>query len=107
MPQFVMLSKVTTSGGQTLHTHPDRVMAVDQEIEQLGCRVVSQYALLGHYDFLTVVEAPDEGTMVHLSVDLSSRGSMSIETLPAIPMEEFVDALKSTHQIGKGEVQRD
>ena len=73
MPTYVLLSTLTTEGGQTLHAHPERMEQVNREISEFGCSVVSQYALLGAYDFLTVVEAPDNETVAHLSVDLGSR----------------------------------
>ena len=73
MGTYVLLSTLTPSGGSTLHTHPHRLKEVNREITEFGCRVISQYALLGPYDFLTIVEAPDDETIAHLSVDLGSR----------------------------------
>jgi uncharacterized protein with GYD domain len=105
MPTFVMLSNLSTIGGQSLHTHPDRLTAVDEEIKVMGCRVIAQYALLGRYDFLTILEAPDTETVAHLSVDLASRGTVHIDTLPAISLDTFVDKLKSHEQLGRGEVE--
>jgi uncharacterized protein with GYD domain len=107
MDTFVMLSKLSTSGGQTLHTHPDRLLDVDAEVEVMRCKVVAQYALLGQYDFLTIIEAPDAETAAHLSVDLASRGTVRIETLAAIPLQRFVNKLKGDEQLGRGEVERE
>ena len=101
MPTYVLLSTLTTEGGQTLHTHPERMAQVNQEIKDFGCNVVSQYALLGQYDFLTVVEAPDNETVAHLSVDLGSRGTVKVTTFPAIPINDLVEKLKGPKQIGK------
>ena len=101
MPTYVLLSTLTTEGGQTLHAHPERMAQVNQEIKDFGCNVVSQYALLGQYDFLTVVEAPDNETVAHLSVDLGSRGTVKVTTFPAIPIDGLVEKLKGPKQIGK------
>jgi uncharacterized protein with GYD domain len=49
---------------------------VNQEISEFGCRVVTQYAVLGGYDFVTIVDAPDKETVAHMSIDLSSRGTV-------------------------------
>ena len=87
---YVLLSTLTPSGGSTLHTHPHRLKEVNKEITELGCKVISQYALLGPYDFLTVVEAPDNETIAHLSVDLGSRGSVKVMSLPAIAIDSLV-----------------
>jgi uncharacterized protein with GYD domain len=104
MPTYVLLSTLAAQGGQALHQHPDRARAVDEEIGVMGCRVLSQYALLGAYDFLTIIEAPDDETVAHLSVDLASRGTVRIQTLPAIPLDRFIDKLKAHEQLGKGSV---
>ncbi len=102
VPTYVLLSTLTTEGGQTLHAHPERMEQVNREISEFGCSVVSQYALLGAYDFLTVVEAPDNETVAHLSVDLGSRGTVKVTTLPAIPIDSFVKKLGGDKQMGKG-----
>jgi uncharacterized protein with GYD domain len=102
MATYVLLSSLTPEGGQTLHAHPERLAAVNEEIDGFGCRIVSQYALLGPYDFLTIVEAPDNETVAHLSVDLSSRGTVQITTLPAIPVDSFVKKLGDRKQLGHG-----
>jgi uncharacterized protein with GYD domain len=102
MATYVLLSSLTPEGGQTLHSHPDRLSEVNKEIDGFGCRVVSQYALLGPYDFLTIVEAPDNETIAHLSVDLASRGTVHIMTLPAIPIDSLVAKLGDRKQLGHG-----
>jgi len=93
MPTYLMLTNLTAEGVRTLKNNPGRVAEVNKEVEQIGARVVAQYATLGQYDFVTVVEAPDEKTMAKVSVDLGSRGTMSSQTLAAIPAEEFAKSL--------------
>jgi uncharacterized protein with GYD domain len=93
MPQFVMLTNLTADGVQTLKNNPTRVQEVNKEVEQLGVTVKEQWATLGQFDFITIVEAPDEKTMAKVSVELGSRGTMTSQTLAAIPVEEFVSAL--------------
>ena len=100
MATYVLLSSLTPGGGQTLHAHPERLAEVNAEIDGFGCTVVAQYALLGPYDFLTIVDAPDNETIAHLSVDLSSRGTVQITTLPAIPIDDFVKKLGDAKQLG-------
>jgi len=94
MPTFVLLNKLTPAGFEKLHQDPDRLDAVQSEIEKLGCKVIAQYALLGEYDFLTIIEAPDNETVAHMSVDLSSRGTSTRVTIPAISTEAFKASLK-------------
>ena len=103
MARYLLLSTLTSEGRRTLHQYPERVGEVNKEIAAFGCEVVDQYALLGPYDFVTVVEAPDNETIAHLSVDLGSRGSVSILTLPAIPLEAFLAKLQGTEHLGRGE----
>ena len=93
MPTFVMVTNLTSEGVQTLKNNPSRVQEVNKEVEQLGVTVKEQWAVLGQYDFITIVEAPDEKTMAKVSVELGSRGTMSSQTLAAIPAAELAQAL--------------
>jgi uncharacterized protein with GYD domain len=93
MPTFIMLTRLTSNGVKTIKDNPGRVQEVNKEVEQLGVKVVNQWATLGEYDFVTVVEAPDEVTMAKVSVELGSRGTTTNETMSAIPAEAFTKAL--------------
>ncbi len=93
MPTYVMLTNLTSDGVRTLKNNPGRVAEVNKEVEQIGAKVIAQYATLGQYDFVTIVEAPDEKTMAKVSVELGSRGTMTSQTLTALPSDELADAL--------------
>ncbi|HET9184768.1 MAG TPA: GYD domain-containing protein [Solirubrobacterales bacterium] len=88
-----MLTNLTAEGVRTLKNHPGRIAEVNREVEQMGVKVISQYATLGQYDFVTVVEAPDDKTMAKVSVELGSRGTMTSQTLAAIPAEDMASSL--------------
>ncbi len=90
MPTYVMLSSITDQGAETIKKNPGRIKEVNKEIEALGVRVTSQYAVLGPYDFVTIVEAPDNETVARVSAELASRGSVKIQTLAAIPIDDFI-----------------
>lgn len=94
MSTFIMLSTLTDEGAKTITENPDRIKEVNQEIEALGVKVVHQYATLGQCDFVNIVEAPDNETIARVSAELSSRGSVRLETLPAIPIDTFIARLK-------------
>lgn len=94
MPTFVMLSTLGPDGMATLSSNPDRIKAVNEEVEAMGARVISQYALLGEYDFLTVLEAPDEGTMAKVAVALGARGTLKTRTLTAMPVDDFIESVR-------------
>jgi len=93
MPTFVMLTNLTPDGVKTLKDNPARVQEVNKEVEQLGVKVLNQWATLGQFDFITVIEAPDSATMAKVSVELGSRGTMTSQTLAAIPAEDFAASL--------------
>jgi uncharacterized protein with GYD domain len=93
MPTYVMLTNLTPEGVQTLKNNPSRVGEVNKEVEQLGVTVKEQWATLGQYDFITIIEAPDDATMTKVSVELGSRGTMSSQTLPAMPSADLAKAL--------------
>ncbi len=88
-----MLSTLTPEGVQTLKSNPQRIREVNKEIEQLGVTVTAQWAVLGRYDFVNVVEAPDEQTVARVSMELGSRGTSRYETLTAIPIDDFIASL--------------
>jgi uncharacterized protein with GYD domain len=90
MATYIMLSTLTDAGAETIKENPNRIKEVNLEIEALGVKVLSQYATLGRYDFVNVVEAPDNETIARVSAELSSRGSVRLQTLPAIPIDDFI-----------------
>ena len=93
MPIFILLSTLTQQGVQTLKSNPERLLQVNRDMEELGARVVHQWATLGEFDFVSIVEAPDVATIAKVSVALGSRGSTRIETLPALEIDEFLGTL--------------
>jgi uncharacterized protein with GYD domain len=95
MPTYVLLSTLSDEGRKTVKERPDRILQVNKEIEALGAKVLSQYALLGPYDFVNVVEAPDNEAMAKVSMELGSRGTVAIMTLAAIPIAEFIAGIKN------------
>jgi len=93
LPTFVLLSTLTPEGVQTIKSNPGRIREVNREIEQLGATVKAQWAVLGRYDFVNIVEAPDEVTMARVSLELGSRGTARYESLVAIPVDDFIAAI--------------
>jgi uncharacterized protein with GYD domain len=93
LPTYVMLSTLTPEGVQTVKNNPSRIREVNHEVEQLGAKVVAQWALLGRFDFVNIVEAPDDATIARVSLELGSRGTARYESLTAIPVEEFIAQL--------------
>jgi uncharacterized protein with GYD domain len=100
MPTYVLLTTLTPEGRRTLHSNPNRLEEVNDEIAAFGAQVIFQYALLGPYDFITIVDAPDNETVAHLVVDLGSRGTVNIMSLPAIPIPELHRKLAGPQQMG-------
>src|SRR3954468_19532223 len=88
MPVFILLSTLSQQGVQTLKSNPERLRQVNQDVEELGARVLHQWATLGEFDFVNVVEAPDIETIAKVSVALGARGSTRIQTLPALEIED-------------------
>jgi uncharacterized protein with GYD domain len=93
MPLFILLTTLTRQGVQTLKSNPERLRQVNQDIEELGAKVLHQWATLGEYDFVNVIDAPDLETVAKVSVTLGARGSTRIQTLPALEIEQFLATL--------------
>ncbi len=94
MAVYVVLSKLTDEGRKTIKTKPERVKEVNDEISRMGAKVLHQYALLGKYDFVTVLEAKDNVTISKIMVELGSRGTLETMTLSAVPVDELLSTLK-------------
>lgn len=93
MPTYVMLTNLTSEGVRTLKNNPGRVSEVNREVEALGAKVVAQYTTLGQYDFVSIIEAPSDEVMARVSVEMGSRGTMTSQTLSALPAEQLAQVL--------------
>lgn len=93
MASYIMLSTLTDEGRKTLKSRPERLQEVNKELEEMGARVIYQFAVLGAYDFVNVIEAPSNEVMARISMELGSRGTIKIVTLPAVSIDEFVQLM--------------
>jgi len=94
LAKYILLSKLTEDGRKTLKTKPERIKEVNKEIEAFGVKVLEQYAVLGPYDFVNLVEAPDNEAIFKVSVELGSRGTIQITSMPAITIDELIESLR-------------
>ncbi len=94
MAVYILLSRLTDEGCATLTKNPERIKEVNKDVEAMGGKIIAQYAVLGPYDFVNIVEAPNNETIARISVQLASRGTVRITTLPAIAVDDFIESLK-------------
>ena len=94
MAEYIVLSRLTAEGRKTIKERPERLIEVNKEIEKMGAKVTKQYALLSKYDFLSILEAPDDETVTKVMVELGSRGTLETTTMSAIPIDKFLKSLK-------------
>jgi uncharacterized protein with GYD domain len=94
MPLYILLSTLTPEGRKTIKNKAERIKEVNKEIEAFGAKVVAQYAVLGPYDFVNIVEAPDNKAIARVSLELGSRGTIEIMSLPAMPVNDFISMAK-------------
>jgi uncharacterized protein with GYD domain len=95
MPTYLMLSTLTEKGVQTLNANPGRLREVNRDVEEMGAKVLHQWASLGEYDFVNVVEAPDDTTIAKVSLALGARGSAKFESLPLLAIDDVLSALET------------
>jgi len=93
MQTYVMLTKLTTWGRKTVKERPERIMEVNKEVEAMGARIRAQYALLGPYDFVNIVDAPDDITISRVAMELSARGTLETLTMSAMTLNDFIAGL--------------
>ena len=94
MAIYIALSTLTDEGRKTIKERPDRIKEVNKEIEAMGIKVLEQYAVLGLYDFVTLLDAPNNEAVLKMSVELGSRGTVQLMTLPALSVDDFIKTLK-------------
>ena len=89
MAIYVMLTSLTDEGRKTVKANPKRLKEVNKEVETMGVKIVAQYALLGPYDFINILEAPDNKTVSKVALELGSRGTLQTMTMAAMPVDEL------------------
>ena len=93
MPIYVMLTSLTDEGRKTIQHNPERIKQVNKEVEEMGAKILCQYALLGQYDFVNILDAPDNETIIKVAMDLGARGTMTSTTMAAITLDDFIEAM--------------
>jgi uncharacterized protein with GYD domain len=99
MPYYVMLTKLTDHGRKTLMKNPGRIWEVNQEVESMGAKILTQYSLLGQYDFINILEAPNNTVIARVAAQLGSRGTMEPLTMSAIKVEDLVKEIQTAKAI--------
>lgn len=94
MAIYVMLTKLTGEGRKTIKDRPERIKEVSKEVEGMGVKILSQYCVLGPYDFVNIVDAPDNKTISRVAVELGARGTLETMTLAAMTLDDFIATLK-------------
>ena len=94
MPIYLMLTTLTDEGRKTLREKPSRIKQVNKEVEKMGVKILSQYALLGAYEFVNILDAPDNKTMARVAVVLGSRGALNTTTFAAMTVDEFIETME-------------
>ena len=94
MAVYLMLSNLTDEGRKAVKDYPERLWEINKEVEYMGVKILAQYALLGPYDFINILEAPSDEVVAKLAIYLSARGTLQPMTLAAMPLENLIDTLK-------------
>ncbi len=94
MSIYIMMTNLTDEGRKTVKTNPDRIKEVNKEVEAMGVKILAQYVALGQYDFINILEAPNNETIAKVATELSSRGTLQTNTLAALTLDDFIDSLK-------------
>ena len=94
MAVYLMLTTLTDEGRKTIKQKPERIKEVNKEVENMGVKILAQYALLGQYDFANILEAPSNEVIAKVAVELGSRGTLQTMTITAMTLDDFINALK-------------
>ena len=94
MAVYVMLTKLTDEGRKTIKQNPQRIKEVNKEVEEMGGKILAQYAILGQWDFINIVETVGNTTISKIALELGSRGTLETTTMAAIPIDELIKSSK-------------
>jgi uncharacterized protein with GYD domain len=94
MPLYIMMTNLTDEGRKTVKTNPQRIKEVNKEVEAMGVKILAQYVTLGQYDFVNILEAPNNETIAKVAMELGSRGTLQTNTLAALTLDNFINTLK-------------
>ena len=94
MPIFIMMTTLTDEGRKTLKSNPQRIKEVNKEVEGMGVKIMAQYAVLGQYDFLNILDAPDNESVVKVAMELGARGTLQTTTMAAMELDDFINSIK-------------
>ena len=94
MPLYIMMTNLTDEGRKTVKTNPGRIKEVNKEVEAMGVEIIAQYVCLGQFDFINILDAPDNETIARVATELGSRGTLQTSTLAALTLDDYIDSLK-------------
>jgi uncharacterized protein with GYD domain len=94
MALYIMMSNLTDEGRKTVKANPQRIKEVNKEVEAMGVKILAQYVVLGQYDFINILQAPDNETIAKLALELGSRGTLQTNTLAALTLDDFIKSMK-------------
>ena len=94
MALYIMMSNLTDEGRKTVKSNPQRIKEVNKEVEAMGVKILAQYVVLGQYDFINILQAPDNETIAKLALELGSRGTLHTNTLAALTLDDFIKSVK-------------
>ncbi len=94
MAFYLMLTTLTDEGRKTVKQKPERIKEVNKEVENMGVKILAQYALLGQYDFANILEAPSNEVIAKVAMELGSRGTLQTMTIAAMTLDDFIKTLK-------------
>ena len=94
MSVYVMLTSLTDAGRKATDEDPESLREINKEVEYLGVKILAQYALLGQYDFVNILEASSNEAVARLATRLSGKGTMQTLTMAAMKIDDLIAALK-------------
>ena len=94
MSIYIMMTNLTDEGRKTVKSNPQRIKEVNKEVEAMGVKILAQYVVLGQYDFINILQAPDNETIAKLALELGSRGTLQTNTMAALTLDDFIKTLK-------------
>ena len=87
--QYISLVRLSPEGLDLVNANPREPLIAEQTIGVAGVTPLGIYAVLGHYDYVAIIEAPDNDAVARWSVEFGARIRAEITTMPAVPISHM------------------
>ena len=98
MSLYIILWKYTDQGIKNIKESPKRVNIFKSKLENAGGKLIDTYYTFGKYDGVSIVETPNDETLMSCLLSIGSQGNARTITLKAFTYEDATKIMENIQQ---------